>query len=123
MDALRRLESHFDEDQRVLVLGQRTVGTTSHLRFLAAAACLYVRVHVQHDGVGGGGSSYNAATFVSSTRVNCGTNRQQDVTVTRNGTDHYYVWLVPEFGYVNGDFVKYNGAEAGDQMAYADLGV
>ena len=120
----RHLSSHWDEQQRVVVLGSRDKGSnTSAIRFQASRATLYVQVHLQHDGSGGGGVDYNASTSVSSNRRDMRANRQRDETVTRNGTDHYYMWLIPVFMNADGTYTKFDGEGTTlDQMAFVDLG-
>lgn len=118
------LGSHYDEEQRVYPLGYRDVGSNnSVIRFRSARACQWVRVHVQHDGGGGGGVNYNASTFASSTQYDQRSERQRDVTVSRDGTNNYYVWLIPEFEESDGTFTKFDGADGDDHMAFMDLGV
>ena len=120
----RHLSSHWDEQQRVVVLGNRDKGSnTSAVRFQASRATLYVQVHVQHDGSGGGGVDYSAGTSVSSNRRDMRANRQRDETVTRNGSDHYYMWLIPVFMNADGTYTKFDGEGTTlDQMAFVDLG-
>lgn len=121
---LRYFGSHFDEQHRVVVIGTLPSGDDVIVRFLAARACQFVNVHVQHDGVGGGGAAYDAATFVSETRVDCRENRQQDHTVTRSTADSYYVWLIPEqLNTESGTYTQFDGDDGADQMAMIDLGV
>lgn len=107
------LGSHFDEEQRVWILGFRDIGgDESVIRFRAARACAFVRVHVQSDAALGGGPFYNPEAFINSTQYDMRENRQRDVTIERNGTDRYYVWLVPEFLNPDGSFTRYNGLGA-----------
>lgn len=54
-DLFALLGSHFDERQRVRILGisgDRVTGATVTVRSLNARACLFVRLHVQTDGYG-----------------------------------------------------------------------
>lgn len=122
---LKRFESHWDERPRVLIQGVRTSGDDVVLRFLAARATQFVRVHIQHNGTGGGGETYDAATYVSDARVDCRENRQQDVTITRSTIYDYFVWLIPEF--LDGDgvtYTRYTGesGQGDDHMAHISLG-
>jgi hypothetical protein len=120
---VRYFASHWDEQQRVAVLGFRDIASNnSTIRCLASRATMYVRVHVQHDGSGGGGVSYNASTFSSSTQVDTRENKQYDGTIARDGTNRFFVWLIPEFLNNDGSFTKFNGADGADHMAYIDLG-
>ena len=117
--------SHWDELPRVMVQGIRPSGDDTVVRFLASRATLYVRVHVQHDGPGGGGESYDAGVYVSDTRVDCRENRQQDATITRDTGYDYFVWFIPEF--LEGDastYTRYDGetGEGEDKMAFVTLG-
>ena len=122
---LKLFESHWDERPRVLIQGVRASGDDVVVRFIASRATQYVRVHIQHNGTGGGGETYDAATYVSDARVDCRASRQQDITVTRSTIYDYFVWLIPEFP--NGDgstFTKYTGesGEGDDYMAHLSLG-
>ena len=122
---VRYLSSHWDEQQRVSILGMRPSDGDIVVRFLASRATLYVRVHIQHDGTGGGGETYDASVYVSDTRIDCRVNRQQDTTITRSTADDYYVWLIPEF--LEGDstsYTRYDGetGEGVDRMAFVALG-
>lgn len=122
---LKLFESHWDERPRVMVQGIRPSGDNVVLRFLAARATQYVRVHVQHDGAGGGGESYNASVYVSDARVDCRSNRQQDTTITRDTGYDYFVWLIPEF--LDGDqtnYTRYDGETGNgeDTMAFVAVG-
>ena len=117
--------SHWDELQRVMVQGIRPSGDDAVVRFLASRATLWVRVHIQHDGPGGGGEAYNDGIYVSDTRVDCRANRQQDTTITRSTGYDYFVWLIPEF--LEGDastYTRYDGetGEGEDKMAFVALG-
>ena len=87
-------------------------GTTATLRFLASISCSFVRVQVQRTGTGG--DTYNQALSVSSTRVDCRQNRQQDVSITRDGVNQYYVWLVPEQQNADAAFVSFDGMQSPD---------
>lgn len=121
---LRLFYSHFDEQQRVVILGHSDTGagTDVELRYLAARATEFVRVHVQHDGGGAGGATYDDTNFVSSTRVDMRVSRQQDSTISRNGTDNYFVWLIPERLNPDGSYTKFDGNDGADQMAFKSLG-
>ena len=117
--------SHWDELPRVMVQGLRSSGENMVVRFLASRATLYVRVHIQHDGPGGGGEAYDANIYVSDTRVDCRENRQQDTTITRDTGFDYFVWFIPEF--LEGDastYTRYDGetGEGEDKMAFVALG-
>ena len=124
VDLGRGLSSIWDNQQRVAVLGIRPSGEDVALRFLASRVTLYVTVHIQHDGPGGGGEAYDANVYVSDTRVDCTANRQQDTTIVRSTAFDYYVWLVPEFLESDSSFTRFDG-EAGegvDRMAFVTLG-
>lgn len=82
-----------------------------------------VRVQVQSTDTGKGGATYSTTNFVSSTQVDCRENRQQEVTITRDGTNTYWVWLIPEFEYESGSFTKFDGNDGEDLMAFRYLGV
>lgn len=118
------LNSQADELQRVVSFSYRVNGTSGYVRWEASRATNFVQFHVQHDGVGGGGSTYDPATFVESTEVDCRSARIQDDTVTLNGTDRYYVWLIPVFKDPHaGTAYKYDGQSSRpDAMVYMDLG-
>ncbi len=122
---VKRFESHWDERPRVMVQGIRPSGDNVVLRFLAARATQYVRVHIQHDGAGGGGEAYDASIYVSDARVDCRANRQQDTTITRDTSYDYFVWLIPEF--LEGDqttYTRYDGKTGNgeDTMAFVAVG-
>lgn len=120
-------ENVWDNQPRVEVIGlsqaSAAAGATVTLRFRASRLTKYVRVHVQSTAVGKGGATYDAANFVSSTQVDCRENRQGDVTIARDGTETYWVWLIPELEYQVGSYTKYNGADGEDFMAFRYLGV
>ena len=97
---LRDLASYWDSQQRVMFMGYKEdqeAGEDVLLRFMASRATKYVQVHVQSDVSGGGGAAYDPDTFVSSTQVDCRVNRLQEVTITRNGINQYWVYLIPKF--------------------------
>ncbi len=125
---IQEARSSWDWQQRVGVigmLGQNTAGGDVRLRFRASRATSYVQVHVQTDALGEGGDTYDPDDFLSSERVSCLEDRQQDIVIERDGVKHYYVWLIPVS--LDGDgatFVKYDGEDSDlDLMAFADLGV
>lgn len=122
---VRILNVHFDEQHHVLVLGHKDTGTGTDVsvRFLASRVTEYVQVHVQSDAAGNGGAAYDASNYVSSSRTDCREDRQQDVTISRNGTDRYYLFLIPTF--LQGDrstYTKFDGVDGDDRMAFVDLG-
>jgi DNA-binding beta-propeller fold protein YncE len=119
---MRYVSSHWDEQPRVEILGTRDSGDNVVVRFRASRATPYVRVHVQHDAVGG--QSFDGATYVSSVRVDCRAERQQDYTVTRDTAYNYHVWFAPELVEGDGTFTRYTGevGEGADYMAYVGLG-
>lgn len=119
---MRYVSSHWDEQPRVEVLGVRDSGDDVVVRVRASRATPYVRVHIQHDAVGG--ESFDSVTYVSSTRVDCRTERQQDITITRGTAYNYHVWFAPELVEGDGTFTKYTGEvdEGQDFMAYVRLG-
>lgn len=147
------LGSHFDEEQRVYPLGHRASTTANQtvVRFRASRACLFVTYHVQ-NGVGGStlglftrglgrGTSYGTqglfarglgvgGTFaydpnevVASGRVDCRSERQQEITITKDGVNRYVVYLIPEFLEADGSYTKFDGEDAEDRMAVVDIGV
>lgn len=144
------LGSHFDEEQRVVPLGSRNIGgNQSVIRFRASRATLWVTAHVQSStagsvygliargfpalgteglyarglGIGSAGLAYDADGAVASERVDCRQDRQQDLTISRDGVNRYVVWLVPEFLETDGTYTKFDGEDAADQMAFIDLGI
>lgn len=147
-----RLGSLYDEEQRVYPLGFIDQGDgTVIIRFRASRACQYVRVHLQNTVVGGGiqglfargfgriqttglyargigvgasggGLAYNPNESVSSTQVDCRAARQQDVTVTRDGSTQHVVFLVPEFLEEDGSFTRMDGNDGDDHVAWIDIG-
>lgn len=122
---LRGMLSIADNQQRVELTGHKDTGTGTDvaIRFRGSRATQWVQSHVQSTATDKGGATYSASNYVSSTRVDCRSNRQQDVTVSRNGTNRYYLWLVPVF--LEGDgstYTKFDGVTGTDQMVFADLG-
>ena len=120
---LRTLEQSWDAQQRVRVLGTMRSTDNVIVRFLASVQTDYVQVHVQHDGGGAGGATYNASTYVSSDRRDMRADRQRDETITRSTDAGYFVWLIPV--QLQGDrttYTKYDGVDGEDRMAFLDLG-
>ena len=122
---LRGMASFWDNQQRVQVMGQRDTGTGTdvNIRFMASRATQWVQVHVQSTASSKGGATYSTSNYVSTARVDCRSDRQQDQTIARNGTNHYYLWLIPVF--LEGDestYSKFDGATTTDRMAFVDLG-
>ena len=122
---LRGMGSFWDNQQRVSVAGQKDTGTGTNvnIRFMASRATQWVQAQVQSTATSKGGASYSTSNYVSSTRVDCRSDRQQDLTISRNGTNHYYLFLIPVF--LEGDdstYTKFDGVTAADRMAFADLG-
>ncbi len=121
----RGFASFWDSQQRVSVLGVRPSGEDVVVRLLASRATTFVRVHVQHNGPGGGGESYDASVFVSDVRVDCRVSRQQDYTVVRSEGFDYFVWLIPEFlGDDGTTYTRFDGesGNGADQMAFVAIG-
>lgn len=56
-------------------------------------------------------------------RVDCRDDRQQEVTITKDGTNRYVVFLIPEFLEADGTFTMFDGDDAEDHMAMIYLGV
>jgi len=146
------LGSHFDEEQRVYPLGARDIGgNQSVIVFRASRACQFVRVHVQNSGqvsaspiglftrglarhetkglyarglgIGDARSSYIAGSASSTTDIDCRSERQQQSTVSRDGTNAYIAWVIPRFLEVDGSFTLFDGVDAEDRMCFFDLGV
>lgn len=110
-------------DLSLMVWPQGWIGTATGdvvLRFRASEATNFVQVHVQKTGTGG--ATYNTSTYVSSTLVDCRSDRRQSVAVARDGTNDYYVWLIPVFTDAAGSVVKMDGVSADDLMATVSLG-
>ena len=95
-----------------------SAGGTVTVRWKASLAVEHMQVHVQHDGTDGGGLEYDPETYVSSTRVNCFTDRQQDTEIARTGTNNYAVWMIPVVRQGDGSFIKYDGTQGEDHMAF-----
>ena len=122
---LRGFASFWDNQQRVSIEGQKDTGTGTdvNVRFVSSRATQFVQAQVQSTATSKGGATYSASNYVSSTRVDCRTNRQQDLTISRNGTNRYYLFLIPVF--LEGDgstYTKFDGVTGADKMAFADLG-
>ena len=120
----RGLASFWDNQQRVSILGVRPSGDDAVVRVLASRATLFVRAHVQHDGPGGGGESFDSGVYVSDTRIDCRVNRQQDFTITRDTGYDYFVWLIPEFLGDDTEYIRFDGASGNgaDKMAFVAVG-
>ena len=90
---LRGMASSWDNQQRVQVMGQKDTGagTDVNVRFMASRATQWVQVHVQSTASSKGGATYSTSNYVSTARVDCRSDRQQDQTIARNGTNHYYL--------------------------------
>lgn len=122
---MRSLAAFWDGEQRVQVLGVKdsgVPGATVDLRFKASLSTEYVQKHVQSTGLSKGGQTYSATDYVSSDRISCLTDRQQDTTVPRNGVDRYFIFLVPVLRMPDGTYVKFDGVQREDHMAFANLG-
>ena len=122
---LRSLLSIEDNQQRVQLTGHLDTGggTDAKIRFKASRATLFVQAHVQSTATSKGGATYSTSNYVSTTRVDCRSNRQQDVTIARNGTNQYFLWLIPVF--LEGDgstYTKFDGVTGADHMVFANLG-
>ena len=122
---LRGLLSIEDNQQRVQLTGHLDTGggTDAKIRFKASRATLFVQTHVQSTATSKGGATYSTSNYVSTARVDCRANRQQDVTIARNGTNQYFLWLIPVF--LEGDgstYTKFDGVTGADHMVFADLG-
>lgn len=92
------------------ILSWRWDGTNLNLRFLAPYGVPWVQVQVQNTGAGNGGLTYDPVHFVSSTRVDCRSNRQQDVQIAAPSTTlEYAVFLVPVMLDAAGTYVLYDG--------------
>ena len=123
---LRGMASSWDNQQRVQVAGQKDTGagTDVNVRLMASRATQWVQVHVQSTAASKGGATYSTSNYVSTARVDCRSDRQQDQTIARNGTNHYYLWLIPVF--LEGDestYSKFDGVTTTDRMAFVDLGI
>ena len=121
---LNLIGAFWDAEPRVEILGVRkaATGLSVTVRWKASLAVEHVQVHVQHDGAGGGGVEYDDSTYVSSTRVDCFTDRQQDTDVTVTDTETYIVWLIPLVRQGDGTYVRYDGeGERPDHMAFQVL--
>ena len=93
------LAASWDNQQRVKYMGHKDQGTGTDvdLRFLASRATNFVVVHVQSDEAGKGGFNYDSLNFVSQSRVDCRATKLQEVTISRNGSNQYWVFLIPLF--------------------------
>ena len=82
---LRGLASFWDNQQRVSIEGQKDTGTGTdvNVRFVASRATQFVQAQVQSTATSKGGATYSTSSYVSSTRVDCRSNRQQDLTISR----------------------------------------
>jgi hypothetical protein len=116
----------FDDMQQAITrVGVKSNGNDRDVRFWASALTTFVQVHVQSDDTGAGGADYDATNFVSSTRVDCRMSRQQDVTITVDGTHTYWLFLIPvqEHPPGSGNFNVFDGvSHIDDFMTWVDLG-
>ena len=122
---LRGIASFWDNQQRVQVMGQKDTGagTDVNIRFMASRATQWVQVHVQSTATSKGGATYSTSNYISTTRVDCRSNRQQDQTIARTGSHRYYLWLIPVFLEGAGStYTKFDGTTGTDRMAFVDLG-
>ena len=117
----------WDWQQRVQIIGLKghlVAGATVSVRFVASRATLYVQKHVQTDAGGEGGATYDAVNFLSSARIDCFENRQQDTTIARGAGKRFYLFLIPVFLDGDGTFVKYDGVDSATDLAtFIELGV
>ena len=113
---LRGIASHWDNQQRVEIIGILPSADDTIVRFRASRATQFVRVHVQAT------ETYDELVYETDERVDCRTNRQRDYTVA-GGADRY-VWLIPEFEDSPGSYTRYDGAgnNGEDLMAFASIG-
>jgi len=122
---IRGLGSFADNQQRVQLTGHLDTGagTDAKVRLRASRATQYVQAHVQSTATSKGGATYSTSNYISSARVDCRSNRQQDLTIARNGSNQYFLWLIPVF--LEGDqstYTKFDGVTGADHMIFADLG-
>jgi hypothetical protein len=109
---LRGILNHSLLRRGIDVLGVKLDGTTLSLRFRAPYSVPWVQVHVQSTAAGKGGMTYDAANYVSTTEVDCRSDRVQDITVSSMTlSDQYIVFLIP---------VQYDGA--GTKILYDGAG-
>ena len=114
--------STWDMQQRVRILGAINVTTASvTVRSLASRATLYVQLHIQSSAAGEGGATYDVSNYKSTARVDVRSARQTDHTVAREVDEWTYVWIVPVFEETDGSFLKYDGADGDDQMAFIEF--
>jgi hypothetical protein len=121
---LRELAMLFNEEvgrREPTAIGWRHDGTLWHLRFRAPLNSLWVQVHVQGSGSGGGGIvAYDPDNFVSSTEVDCRENRLQDVEIPDG---RHLVFLIPVNYDGAGTKVVFDGEDGRQDFAtFVDLG-
>ena len=101
------------------VLGAFHDGTNLHLRFKPPVTIQFVRVHVQSDGAGEGGGTYDPVNYVSSTEYDCWEERIQDVSLVDGS---YWIWLIPVEKDALGAVVAYDGENGTpDRMSFVGM--
>jgi len=85
-------------------------GTNLLLRFRAPYGVGWVQCQVQSSAVGGGGMTYDPATYASTALVDCRADRLQDRTIAVTAGLRYAVFLVPVQYDGAGTKVMYDGA-------------
>ncbi|MFH0980742.1 MAG: hypothetical protein V2A79_04295, partial [Planctomycetota bacterium] len=92
-----------------LIIGVVYTGTDLVVRFRAPYGVGWVQCQVQSSAVGGGGMTYDPATYVSTALVDCRADRLQDQTIAVTAGLRYAVFLVP---------VQYDGAVPPTKVMY-----
>jgi hypothetical protein len=80
---------------------QAQAGNYLSFQFTASLSALWVEVHVQSTATGKGGLEYDPDDYVSTTLIDCRTNRYQTQTIKIDPAYRYAVFLIP---------VQYDGA-------------
>jgi hypothetical protein len=109
--------------REVLWLGILHDGLDLRVRFRAPLTVPSVRVHVQTDQPGEGGSAYDPANYLSSVVVDCREDRMQEVAVPLTAAVVYFIYLVPVQTDGLGATVLFDG-EGGrpDRMSFWSVG-
>jgi hypothetical protein len=104
-------------------VGWRHDGTDQHVRFRAPLSIGFVRVQIQGEGAGEGGSAYHATDFIDSVEVDCREVRVQDVAFTV-AYARFWIYLIPVLKDPDGTTTLLNGVgTVPDHMSFIDVGV
>ena len=117
------LGSHWDEQQRVRVVGNHHVWDSTNqvynIWMLGSRATMYVNAQIQNNITGG--ITYNASTYVSRTQYDIRADRLQAIAVSTIRSRPYYLFLIPTFLESDGTYTLFDGVDAADHMTRIDF--